>query len=330
LRRLLKVEKKRFMNQSDENKIKQWGREFKHNQRIKVVLGRQEESAYLEEFCDRLKALAPALSIVRTENSDGQPGIHLSENIVYRAVPENAELDLFLGAVAGVFYEGTGMIKPPDEALVQSLEESVNFDVYISSHCPFCPHVVSAMLLVAAASSLVNVNIIDGTIFTKQAQDNEIKAVPTVILDGRFRWTGQVNMNEIMDVAVSGSSTDFGVETLKSIVEGGNAQTVAQMMMDRGELYPAFIELLTDEKWSVRLGAMVVFEYLAESDDLLAGLLIEALWERFDLVDDNVKGDILHLFGESNRKDARNKVESVILNTSYSAAVLEAAKEALE
>jgi hypothetical protein len=53
------------------------------------------------------------------------------------------------------------------------------------------------------------------------------------------------------------------------------------------------------------------------------------LWPRFDRLDDGIKGDVLHLFGQSGGKSAIKKLKT-ILNAPYPKEVLEAAKESLE
>lgn len=314
------------MNASDERTIEEWGRRLEHTVTIEAILGEDEQSRSMAGFCDQITRLAPKVTVKR--QNDDTPGLRVAPNILYQAVPETRELDLFLKILDGGELSAGGMIKPPDPEKIERLAAPVRIEVFVSSHCPFCPHVVAALLSLAKAAPLVALNVIDGTLFTEKAASSNIKSVPTVILNNDFRWTGQVNMNEIVDVAVSGEDADFGVDTLRAIVEGGNAETVAKMMLEKGVLYAAFIDLLTDEKWSVRLGAMVAFEYIAEGDEGLTGQAIDALWNRFEKVDNSVKGDILHLYGESRRQDAREKLKTV-LDGDYAQEVKEAAREAL-
>ncbi len=317
------------MNSSDAQKIAAWKKTLECSVAITAVLGTDDKSARLGDFCDQLAELAPAVTIDRAEDTEGDPGLRVAPNIFYQAVPEDRELDVFLDLLGDTLKPAGGAIRPLDTARLARLDSPVHLAVYISPQCPFCPLVVSALLICARTSGRVRVNLIDGTLFSEQAQTRDIKAVPTVILNNGFRWTGQVDVNEIMDVAVSGADADFGVETLRTIVAGGNADIVAGMMLDRGRVYPAFIDLLADGQWSVRLGAMVVFEYIVENDDALAGKIVDALWERFDKVDNSVKGDILHLFGESGRTDTRQKIRSV-LEEDYAPEVKETARETLE
>ena len=93
-------------------------------------------------------------------------------------------------------------------------------------------------------------------------------------------------------------------DALRSMIEDGNAQGVARMMADRGKIFDSFVELLGHSRWSVRLGAMVAFETLAEQEPDLAGEVVEPLVAIFADVDDTVKGDLLYVLGESGNQAA--------------------------
>jgi len=111
--------------------------------------------------------------------------------------------------------------------------------------------------------------------------------------------------------------------------EEGGAVEVANMMLECGEIFPAFMDLLIHEKWPVRLAAMVVFETIAEENRKLAGQTIPFLWDYFSQAEDTVKGDILYLLGNAGDKGVIPKIET-LLNGPYPVEVIEAAKEALE
>jgi HEAT repeat protein len=101
------------------------------------------------------------------------------------------------------------------------------------------------------------------------------------------------------------------------------------MMADNGTVFPAFLELLIHEKWSVRLGAMVSFEHLAEMSMELSSRIIASLWDRFPDLDDQIRGDVLYLMGESRNPEATPILKSV-LDGDYSSELKEAAQEAME
>jgi HEAT repeat protein len=121
----------------------------------------------------------------------------------------------------------------------------------------------------------------------------------------------------------------LGADSLKQLLDAGRAEDLADMMANRGTVFPAFLTLLTHPKWPVRLGAMVTFEHLVEKRPDLSSALIQALWEKFPNLEDTLKGDILYLFGQSGEPAAFPLLEAV-LGGSCSSELREAAEEALE
>ena len=171
--------------------------------------------------------------------------------------------------------------------------------------------------------------VIDGELFLDAAQKDRVSAAPTVILDDRFRWTGSVDAGELVTLMLDRDPADLGADALRGMIEAGNAEGVARMMADRGMIFPAFIELLIHPRWSVRLGAMVSFETLAESDPGLAGEVVDPLVAVFADVDDGVKGDLIHVLGESGNRAALPFLATVA-GGDYDDEVQAAAEEAIE
>jgi hypothetical protein len=91
------------------------------------------------------------------------------------------------------------------------------------------------------------------------------------------------------------------------------------------------MDLLVHPKWPVRLGAMVALETIAEENPALAQKTMLPLWDRFDAVDDKVKGDILYLVGEIDNGVSIERIQDVLnKRLNYDAEIIEAAEEALE
>lgn len=160
------------------------------------------------------------------------------------------------------------------------------------------------------------------------ASDN-IHSAPTVLLEDQFRWTGSIQIQEVVDMILNRNPSQISAASLKAMFEDGSAVAVANMMLDRGEIFPAFMDLLVHEKWPVRLAAMVVFETIAEENRKLAGQTIPFLWDCFSRAEDTVKGDILYLLGNAGDKTVIPKIET-LLDGPYPVEVIDAAKEALE
>jgi hypothetical protein len=238
------------------------------------------------------------------------------------------ELAPFLGAL-GARDTLAGDLPSSVRDTLNQIEVPTILKAYIAPQCPFCPQVVARLLTLVASDSLLHITVIDGTLFPERAENDHIKSVPTVILDDQFRWTGMIQLEELVQMMLSRDPSKLGADSLRKILEEGNASGLAQMMIESGEIYPAFLDLLTHEKWPVRLGAMVTLEFLAEERKEMASRVIAPLWDRFSQVDDRVKGDILYVFGESKDPSVIPKINTV-LSGPYSGEVQEAAAEALE
>ena len=113
------------------------------------------------------------------------------------------------------------------------------------------------------------------------------------------------------------------------MLKEGKAGQLAEMMLEKEQVFPAFYELLIHPKWPVRLGAMVAMEELIGANLDLALETIEPLWQQFHKVDDRVKGDLLYIFGQTGQKDIIPYLKSV-LNGDFAHEVKEAAQEALD
>ena len=101
------------------------------------------------------------------------------------------------------------------------------------------------------------------------------------------------------------------------------------MMLEAEKLFPAFYDVLTHDKWPIRLGAMVVIEEIADKNPDLAAEALSPLWDRFHEASVEIQGDILHVFGEIGDPRSVSWLETV-LSGNFDREVKEAAKEAAE
>jgi hypothetical protein len=73
-----------------------------------------------------------------------------------------------------------------------------------------------------------------------------------------------VDAGELVTMMLDRDPTSLGADALRGMIEDGNAEGVARMMAERGQIFTSFVDLLIHPRWSVRLGAMVSFESLVE------------------------------------------------------------------
>ena len=317
-----------MISEKEKQKIANWSRTLKEDIFIRLVLTEDERSRTFQDFCEELAHIVPKIKIKREKDEEATiPAIRMG-NIGYRALPLDRELEPFLGALAG---DDSGIQKMPVSVRDKLLQVQIpaHLKIYIMPHCPFCPAVVTQLLFLAAASELIRLTVIDGVLFPETAASDNIRTAPTVLLDDQFHWSGSIRIQDIVDMIFSRDPVKLSALSLKTMFEEGNAVKVAEMMLDSGEIFPAFLELLVHQKWPVRLAAMVTFETIAETNPPLVQSTIPFLWRSFFETEDTIKGDILYLFGISGDKNIIPKLKT-ILSGSYAVEVKEAAIEALE
>ena len=312
----------------DKTRIESWNLSSKASVRLQLKTSKDERSDSLAQFCDQLMKIAPRVSVQKATGEDDQnPQIKIAANIHYSAVPMGAELELFLKALNGL---NAFADRLPEELRnrVAAIDVPAPVKIYIAPSCPHCPATVSDVMALAAVNANIQLSVIDAMLFEDSAQTDQIKATPTTMIDDLFRWTGMVQLEELVTALHERDPTQLSATVLRQMLEDGRAETVADMMVAQGCIFPAYMELLTHDKWPVRLAAMVVCEYLAEGDAALAADVAETLWARFDAVDDPIKGDILHVLGETRHPLTVSRLRTVVTGT-YPTVVKDIAAEIL-
>jgi hypothetical protein len=180
----------------------------------------------------------------------------------------------------------------------------------------------------ASASRLIRLRIIDAAMYPELAKQNRIKSVPTLVLDGQFRWTGSIGLEDVVALMVTRDPASLSPVSLEMMLKEGAARRLAEMMAERGAIFPALVDLLCHDQWPVRLGAMVAMEELQALRPELAAQVIEPLWNRFGVVTDPIKGDLLYVFGEIGGPAVVPKINAVLSDTPPEE-IKEAAEEAL-
>jgi glutaredoxin len=313
--------------EKEKKQIAKWSRALKEDIFIRLVLTEDERSRTFQDFCEALAQIVPRIRINKEKDEEEKLPVIQIGNVGYRAIPLDQELEPFLSALAG---EDSGIQNVPFSVQDKLLQVQIpaHLKVYIMAHCPFCPAMVKQLLFLAAASEFIRLTVIDGALFPETAASDKIRTAPTVLLDDQFHWSGSIQIQDIVNMIFSRDPSKLSALSLKAMFEEGGAVKVAEMMLDSGKIFPAFLELLVHQKWPVRLAAMVAFETIAEKNQSLVQCTIPYLWNSFSQAEDTIKGDILYLCGISGDKGIIPKLKTV-LNGAYAVDVKEAAEEAL-
>lgn len=317
------------MTLQEEERIRKWNSELSGDIQISLIVTEDKRTEEFSEFCDNLRRLAPKIRITEEEGEAKEPpAIRIGHAVRYHAIPLGTELEPFLEALS-VLDKRFSRLPVSIRDYLDKIRLPALLRLYVSRQCPFCPATVRQLIPLPATNELIQLAIIDCILFQEMAQSDRIQSVPTLLLDEQFRWTGSLQMEELVEIITNRDPAKLSASSLERMLKEGNAAKVAEMMLEKEKLFPAFFDLLIHKKWPVRLGAMVAMEEIANRNPELAAQVIEPLCESFHHVEDPVKGDIIYIFGESANYEIAPRLET-ILGSQYDTEVKEAAKEALE
>jgi hypothetical protein len=317
------------MTPQEENTLASFASRLTQPIELRLYLSDDPAGKKLQDFGQRLGRIAPQIKTVEADDETGRlPAILIGERLRYCGVPSGNELEPFLEALSYLDTD-TRPSQPSFPEELKSLHAPVDLLVFVTPSCSFCPAVVRLLLPLAFASAPIYLTVIDAGLFPEFAAANKIKSVPTSMLDDHLRWTGMVDMGELARAAVNRDPATLGSETLGRILQAEDgAYELAGMMLRCQTVFPAFADLLTDERFTVRLAAMVAVEDLLDRDGDLAQQMVAPIIERYPRLSDAVKGDILYLFGEFKSKEALPLLQAA--TSDPNAEIREAAAEALE
>lgn len=298
----------------EEQIIRRWQERLSGEIMLKLIITEDKRSEAFAVFCDQLSGLASQVHITKKKSdSEQNPVIQIGPNIRYQAIPEGKELKPFLEMLTLLDTKNDSAGK--FTKAVEEIDIPAELELFIAGHCGFCPQVVRQIAPLAIANELIRLAIIDASLFHEKAQFDGVRSVPTVLLDGKYRWTGTIQLADIIEMLVNRDPTHLGASALRNIIEEGNAARVADLMLEQGLIFPSFLDLLVHEKWPVRLGAIVALETVIEKNSDIAVQVVDPLLERFPMVNDQVKGDILYILGETGDQHITSDLENVFKNS---------------
>ncbi len=286
------------LNDKERAAIAVWAQEKEGPMELKRVIVGRAEDAVLKDFCKFLMDAAPGIRVKDLKDEKKSlPEIQVMDNVSFSALPLEKLLPPFLESL-DLARGGAPVVETPVLEMLSTIDIPVTLKLYVAGQCPHCPGVIRSMVHLAAACSQIHLHVIDGTWFDKAAAKDGVLSAPCLILEDDFRWTGGVSMKEVAEVVTHREPAALGTASLRTILEEGDAAWICDKIKAHGAIFPGFMGLLTHEVWSVRLGAMVVVEELAQEAPELALQLVPLLLPLFDDADVTVKGDLLYALGE--------------------------------
>lgn len=317
------------MKQEEEALIRQWMSRIEGDVTIQLTRSDHPASKDFETFGKMLNDSGTKGHLtVEQEAGEVPPTIRIHPRIRYRIVPGGQELMPFLEALGWISGGAAPVLDPDLASLIQSIRLPALFRLFVASACPHCPNAVRQLIALCLNSETIHLDIVDA--FRFASAEERIQSVPTLVLEGGFRWSGAIDLQEVLHAAIHRDPMAIGLQSLEHLVSNGQADWIVDLMKKHQGIPSAFVDLLVHPQWQIRLGAMVVAETLAADMPELARRLAGPLWSRFPEVEDRIKGDLLYVMGEIGAGAADRDRILEALGRETNPEVIDAAQEALE
>jgi hypothetical protein len=277
------------------------------------------ENTRFEKFVEELASLSGRIRVeVRESAGENLPAIVVGGKVYYHAIPDKTEFAPFMDAIS----------LSAKECPSVPAKHGADLKVIVMAGCVHCPHAVRNAVGFAFSNNGVKVSIIDGMMFKDAIEKFDIRSAPTTIINDQVFLTGVVPENDLTRWVCKTNEKHFSIDDFVKMIKAGNAHKLADMMIDNGVIYPDFLSLLWDDKWSLRLGAMVVLEDISEKKPFLIRTVIKAIEKH--LFDNDLRNrcDAAFLIGNIGAKDSIPVLESAMAIRKEEA-FLECAEEAI-
>ena len=124
-------------------------------------------------------------------------GEHDSDGVCFAGAPLGHEFTSF---VLAMLWAG-GHPPKVDQTLIDTvaaIDQTLDFEVFMSLTCHNCPDVVQALSLMATVNPRIRTTVIEGGTFRDEVEARSVMAVPTVFLNGEPFGSGRMTLEEIL------------------------------------------------------------------------------------------------------------------------------------
>lgn len=168
--------------------------------------GEHAKRAELMEFLASLASVSDKISVdVREDVEQLRSPLSFAlevngefNGIIFSGIPSGHE---FNSLVLAILQSGGTPLKLDDSlvSLIKGVDETLNFEVFISLSCHNCPDVVQALNQFALLNDNISTEMIDGGLFPDLIAERDIQGVPSVYLNGELFANGKVDTAGLVD-----------------------------------------------------------------------------------------------------------------------------------
>lgn len=278
------------MKSFDISHVQAWQKKLSQTISLTVCVRQKDSSDPFYRYASALETECDQLNIA-FEITEAMPKIVIKDNLHFHSIPEGTEVQPFINALT---YKAAPPEMSPEYEGIETIPSS-KLHLFVSPFCHNCPSVIQKILPIVWLNPKIDLTIIDVGLFPEEAESSRILSVPTLIYND-FRWTGPVKISEIIDV-IQNAPDQWDIVSLERMLSEGKALQLAQIMLDNAKFTQNFDQLIAHELLSVRLGAMVCVEQIAQENKSLAQSLCDKIWPLLSKVNLQVQGDLIYLIG---------------------------------
>ncbi|MFD1019620.1 alkyl hydroperoxide reductase subunit F [Thalassobacillus hwangdonensis] len=168
---------------------------------LKVDAGEDDVSREMLALTDELASMSSRIT-VENANLKRTPSFSVNRpgedtGITFAGVPLGHEFTSLVLALLQV----SGRAPKADQDVIDQIKNisgEYHFETYVSLSCHNCPDVVQALNLMSVINPNITHTMIDGAAFKEEAEHNNVRAVPSVFLNGEFFGGGRMTLEEIV------------------------------------------------------------------------------------------------------------------------------------
>ncbi len=175
---------------------------LKHAIELRLTLDEQKESLELKQLADDIAELSDNVTVSVNQSGSRAPLMQVvsskfDSHIQFAGIPLGHE---FSSLVLALLHSGGHALKLDDETIesIKELDGDFKFESFISLSCQNCPDVVQALNMMAIINPRIKHTMIDGALFQDEIDAKNIKAVPSVLLNGKPFSQGRISIKEIV------------------------------------------------------------------------------------------------------------------------------------
>jgi alkyl hydroperoxide reductase subunit F len=187
------------------NALKSYTQSMRHDVCFVVAKGEHNKKDELMQFLQAVASVNDRLQVEERADSSLRSPISFflekdgtDTGVRFSGIPSGHEFNSLVLAI--LHASGTQMkLDQGLQQMVQRIDESLHFEVFISLSCHNCPDVVQALNQFALLNEHINTEMLDGGLFPELIAERDIQGVPSVYLNGELFANGKITASDLMD-----------------------------------------------------------------------------------------------------------------------------------